>query len=114
MASLSIKKLSTAQFSFLNHHLSSTFISLNSGFVVNFFSQFQIGEIDFKDNVTFSFTLVLDPAREMPMGLDYVETVLPSDITSRGALRGDRSDTGVIASQVYVQEFGFSTGSLIC
>ncbi|XP_060556763.1 uncharacterized protein LOC132717340 [Ruditapes philippinarum] len=71
--------------------------------------KFSIGEIDFQDFVTFSFTLVLDPARQMPMGLDYVETVIPADVTSRGAIRGDRADTGIVPSQLFVSEFGFST-----
>ncbi|XP_053377026.1 lactadherin-like [Mercenaria mercenaria] len=72
---------------------------------------FSIAEIDFRDNVSFSFNLILDPARQLPMGMDYVETVLPVDMTTRGAQRPDRADTGVMYTQLLVYEFGFSTES---
>ncbi|XP_052285668.1 uncharacterized protein LOC127881632 [Dreissena polymorpha] len=72
---------------------------------------FKISEIDFTDNVSFIFNLVLDPNRAFPVGLMHVPTVLPVDVTYRGAQRPDRADTGELYSDIIVKEFGFHTGS---
>lgn len=69
-----------------------------------------MSEIDFKDNVSFAFSLILDPARLLPMGIENFETVLVVDMTWRGAQRPDRTDTGVLYTEPDVLEFGFNTG----
>ncbi|XP_052782138.1 uncharacterized protein LOC128218506 [Mya arenaria] len=68
-----------------------------------------IWEIDFTDVVTFSIMLMLDPNRKIPIGSTNVETVIPVDLTYRGAVRADRAATGVIYTDILVNEFGFDT-----
>lgn len=70
---------------------------------------FSVSEIDFKDNVSFTFSLILDPARDLPMGLENFETVVVVDMTTRGPLRPDRTDTGIMYTELNVFEFGFNT-----
>ncbi|KAL4226676.1 hypothetical protein ACF0H5_014656 [Mactra antiquata] len=70
-----------------------------------------IGEVDFKDNITFWFTFILDPTLVMPPGTVNLRTVVPVDMTYRGEIRGDRVDLGVLYSGYIVHEFGFNSPS---
>ena len=74
-------------------------------------SFFQISEIDFHDNVSLTFDLVLDPGLQLPIGQIDVNTVVLLDVTYRGPTRADRANTGLIYSGLYKEEFSFNTGT---